>query len=260
MGHWEAIIKRPSRILDMFTGYHANKAQIHEAFIQAGIKISELDENLPQWDENVLHRIVTSFTDLRFPIMLALNKADTPQAETNIQRIKEEFPDMSQIAVSAKSECILQTLRANGSIVYDDESHSVVTSNCSEDERKRFDTVKTEVIERYGGTNIRHALNQAVSLRQPIYAFPVTDLNTLMSHTPQLKRDQPGVLTECISLKPGSTVDTMFSVMKFHYHTLKGDFVRCEARGINSPTHIVRKKDNIDETNSIIKIMTTKKS
>lgn len=81
---------------------------------------------------------------------------------------------------------------------------------------------------RYGGTNIRNALNQAVSLRQPIYAFPVTDLNTLMSHSPQLKRDQPGVLTECISLKPGSTVDTCFSLMKFHYHTLKGDFVRCE--------------------------------
>ena len=54
---------------------------------------------------------------------------------------------MSQIAVSAKSECILQTLRASGSIVYDDESLSV-TSKCSEEEMKRFETVKTEVVER----------------------------------------------------------------------------------------------------------------
>lgn len=37
MEKWDTIKRRPHRLVDMFTGYHATKAVIHSAFTQAGI-------------------------------------------------------------------------------------------------------------------------------------------------------------------------------------------------------------------------------
>lgn len=38
------------------------------------------------WSENVLHRIVDEFLSLRFPVLLALNKADKDGADIHVQR------------------------------------------------------------------------------------------------------------------------------------------------------------------------------
>lgn len=34
---WENIVKRPQKLVDMFTGYHANKATIYAALRNAGV-------------------------------------------------------------------------------------------------------------------------------------------------------------------------------------------------------------------------------
>ena len=34
---WDNIVKRPSKLVDMFTGYHANKSTIHQSLRNAGI-------------------------------------------------------------------------------------------------------------------------------------------------------------------------------------------------------------------------------
>ena len=45
--------------------------------------------NIGSWSDDVLHKIVTQFIAVRFPVYLVLNKADTPAAVDNI--IKYEF-------------------------------------------------------------------------------------------------------------------------------------------------------------------------
>jgi len=35
---WDNIVKRPEKLVAMFTGYHANKATIHTALKNAGIQ------------------------------------------------------------------------------------------------------------------------------------------------------------------------------------------------------------------------------
>ena len=42
--------------------------------------------NLAQWSEEVLQRIVAHFVRIRFPILLALNKCDTPSSAEHIHR------------------------------------------------------------------------------------------------------------------------------------------------------------------------------
>jgi len=42
---------------------------------------------MKSWKEDVLHKIVDSFLDLRFPMFLVLNKADLPGADRNVERL-----------------------------------------------------------------------------------------------------------------------------------------------------------------------------
>lgn len=81
---------------------------------------------------------------------------------------------------------------------------------------------------RFGSTNVHAALCKAVKLREPTYAFPVSCLETLRS-TRTSTGVKDSVLRDCISLKPGSTVNDLYSVM-CHYPVslLTGDFVRAE--------------------------------
>ena len=53
------------------------------------------------------------------------------------------------------------------------------------------------------------ALNMAVSLKQPEYAYPVRNLNTLMSSKGGRKGQNEGVLRHCLSLRPGASVKTL---------------------------------------------------
>ena len=74
------------------------------------------------------------------------------------------------------------------------------------------------------------ALQQAVKLKEPVYAFPVQCLETFHSVGKHSHNDCK-VLYDCISLKPGTTVEELYSVM-CHYpvQLITGDFVRAEVR------------------------------
>ncbi|XP_021348964.1 uncharacterized GTP-binding protein YGR210C-like isoform X2 [Mizuhopecten yessoensis] len=114
---WDSVIKRPSKLIDMFTGYHANRATIHTALHNAGIGDSELG-GIAGWKESVLHQIVDHFLRLRFPMLLVLNKADKPESTAIIQRLQTDMADFKSIAVSARTECLLQKLSKNGAVQY----------------------------------------------------------------------------------------------------------------------------------------------
>lgn len=69
---------------------------------------------------------------------------------------------------------------------------------------------------------------QAVSLREPVYAFPVHCLDTLQS-TGKSHVEKSQILRDCIMLKPGTNVEEFHTVL-CHYPVslLSGDFVRAE--------------------------------
>lgn len=110
MDKWDTICRRPSKLIDMFTGYHTNRATINAVLQKAGVdkcvswSPMHLNANflymylwgifsyrmlstLPQWDEDVLHRIVDVFLQIRFPVLNVLNKCDMPSSAANIQRL-----------------------------------------------------------------------------------------------------------------------------------------------------------------------------
>ncbi|XP_069124327.1 uncharacterized protein [Argopecten irradians] len=257
---WDSISKRPSKLIDMFTGYHANRATIHSALHNAGIGERELGA-IAGWKESVLHQIVDQFLRLRFPMLLVLNKADKPEATTIIERLQTDLEDWKTIAVSARTECLLQKLSKEGSVQYDYGSDTFqVISDTPDTQRTitELQRVSKDIFKRYGSTNVHEALCEAVKLRPPTYAFPVHCLDTLRSVG---RPPREAVLRDCVSLRPGTRVEELHTVL-CHYpvNLLSGDFVRAETMTEDKKLKPLRKDEMITTLNNIIKIMTTKRT
>lgn len=256
---WENIVKRPQKLVDMFTGYHANKATIYAALRNAGVTESELSK-IKTWDDKVLHRIVDCFLNIRFPILLVLNKADKETATDIITRLSAEFGDNYTIPVSAERECFLQKMEKEGCIKYNRGSDCFDILDCPSSIFTDLKKVEISILKRYGSTNIHNALCQAVSLREPVYAFPVHCLDTLQS-TGKSHVEKSQILRDCIMLKPGTNVEEFHSVL-CHYPVslLSGDFVRAETKNTDGSKRPMKKDEVLNNSNNIIKIMTTKRS
>ncbi|XP_061168004.1 uncharacterized protein LOC133176957 isoform X2 [Saccostrea echinata] len=256
---WDNIVKRPQKLIDMFTGYHANKATIYAALHNAGINESELSK-IKTWDSKVLHQIVDSFLNIRFPTLLVLNKADKESSTDIISRLSAEFGDGYTIPVSAERECFLQRMVKEGQIKYDRGSDQITPLECPSTILTELKRIENDIFKRYRSTNVQNALCQAISLREPVYAFPVRCLDSFQSigksHT-----EKGQILRDCIMLKPGTTVEEFHNAL-CHYPVslLSGDFVRAEtiqADGLKRP---VKKDEVISNSNNILKIMTTRRS
>lgn len=132
------------------------------------------------------------------------------------------------------------------------------------------------MMEKHGGTGVLAALNTAVSLRPPVYAYPVEKLDTCMvpksrmagsetgtkNRVAGLEEGESGVLRDAIAFKPQSAVHDLYNVLKWPqhgYNTMDGEFVRAECRLPNGTTRQMKKEEQITEDNCIIKIMCNKK-
>ena len=139
---------------------------------------------------------------------------------------------------------------------------------------------------RWGTTGVLEALSAAVALRQPVYVYPVADLDTEApvgwtssmgvggggsgsagagmggadgtSHVPRLR--------DCIPLKPGSRVEDVYDALKrgaLPHVTVQGDFVRAEGRGLDTAAHKkkqIGREAVIDDTCAVLRIQTNRKS
>ncbi|KAK6169080.1 hypothetical protein SNE40_020201 [Patella caerulea] len=263
MVKWDNIKRKPEKLIDMFTGYHASKSLIFKAFQQAGITEKELSV-IGQWKDDVLHNLVSEFLQLRFPMLVVLNKCDKPTSSKHIQRIQELYPDLPCIPVSSDSESYLQTQMKLGNLLLDTVLKKInLPENVNIDVKIRADNIQNNVLDRYGPTNVHEALCKAVGLKKPVYAYPVTCLDTFksISKSVSIGHRQADILRDCISLKPSTTVEELYAVLKHHPVSLiTGDFVRAETVDKEGCKRPVKKDEKIDDSNYIIKIMTTKRS
>lgn len=75
-----------------FSGYGTNLSLVQKTLDLLGIKEpSELEK----WDEEKVKKLVRQFMEVRFPTVLVLNKIDLPEADANISRICQKYPNVS---------------------------------------------------------------------------------------------------------------------------------------------------------------------
>lgn len=267
MDKWDSIMKKPCKLCDMFTGYHATQALIQLAFESTGITDNTLLA-IPKMEKAnaqlLVHKVVDNFLQLRFPVLLALNKIDLSDAVNNLKKFTEQSNDMTTVPVSARSECVLQQKCKDGLISYQSgASHfdfNVESQDQSDTPLKELADIKDNVLEVFGDTGVLQALSQAVSLRSPVYAFPVSCLDTCQSIR-VLTNEKSQTLRDCIVLKPGTTVGKLFDIMLYPpVSLLAGEYVRAEGVNSKGVKNVLHKQDLVNESNGIIKMMSTKKA
>ena len=119
------LLRFPQRFFELFGGYHCKPTVVWAALQQMGIaSISELSARLPLFTRGELHLFIAHFLRIRFPVILCLNKCDTPTSLNQVGRVKARFPHYVGECVSARLACQLLKLRAMC-----EQHHSLPTCN-----------------------------------------------------------------------------------------------------------------------------------
>ncbi|CAJ1327374.1 unnamed protein product [Effrenium voratum] len=258
------------RLFALFTGYRASQqlaAQVYEA---TGHHLANLAEDVLTWTELHLHILVACFLRVRFPIVVALNKADTAEAAAHIPRVQAAL-GRSAVPVSARSELWLLQQQKKGHLTYAEgggaESISLAATAPAE-VKEQVEQLCKRVLGVYKSTGVMEVLSQAVSRRSPIFCCPVLDFASLES----LQRPSGGYATakavakpklaSMVMLRPLSTVEEVHAALK-NEQMLRGDLVRAELLNLEAPpqAQVLRREDVLKGPKAmVLRILTNKKA
>eukprot|EP00727_Mastigamoeba_balamuthi_P004102 m51a1_g1369 hypothetical protein (651) ;mRNA; f:413045-415661 len=296
---WAAVRRRPERLPQLFSGYHADRSLVRAAMMRAGVDPTTFSlvpkgaagsgaSPIPpsSWTAKDLHLVVAHFLRVRFPVLVALNKADTAGAAVggNLARVLKAFPNERCVPVCARGELLLQHLVAEGAVSHADGSNTFEllpdatdelliqaavkagmraasgtedTPPTAEEVRTELQRLKENVLDKHGSTGVTAAMSTALAMRRPVAIFPVADLDTL---APLTTAAGPGPLRDCLLMRPGSTVGDAFEALKKEPNRmLGGDYVHAEALDFAGRKRVVHKSDALDAANSVLRIVATRK-
>ncbi|KAI9326573.1 P-loop containing nucleoside triphosphate hydrolase protein [Zopfochytrium polystomum] len=185
---WDGVMKRPSRLPGLFTGYQCPLALVHECVREAGI--GDPATLAPQaartawaWPR-AAERVVDVFLRRRFPMLVVLNKVDLPGAAERVARTARALRDEGgeAVPVCAAAEAWLQAQARAGKLVYTPGDGGFGLIVVGGDGLDAAELARAErVLAAYGSTGVLKALTTAVMLRPPVVCFPVKDLDTLQA-------------------------------------------------------------------------------
>lgn len=240
---WEPIRRVPTKLRTMFSGYRSSPAFVDAVLRRMGVADeATLKTVLPTWGPQELHLMVALYTRMRFPMVVALNKADLSTAAELAKQLRERYRDEVFVPVSAKAEWELLTLRKRGLVEYvsgspgftDLSRTGVQPSALTKEDAERLQrlhtffssTVQPRVDNKHHGarnpsialtsTGVQDVLCEALARCAAVLVYPVTAFEPAI---PSLKN--------CFSFKPGTTAEDVFWAMTYA-KLLDGKLVRFE--------------------------------
>ncbi len=284
---WTTISRKGrDRVSKMFSGYGQREVETQTILTALEQHLSDhynwdnaLD-HLDKWDQGDVHRLVSAFLGVRFPMALALNKCDLPSSKGYIDSIQESLPIHGAHAATPMAAA----------------DEMLFVRNHLRNEQPK----QPQRSERFPG-HVWKCLTSALQLREPILVFPVSDMTTYASMlgldkcagqsaslpSPGMIRcirvaggsvpscwddalqvyvmpskEKSGLiqLRDVLIMKEGSTVDDVFLALK-KIGAISGDFVRAEATGdIGEKAKPIPKHEVMSKRNRIIKIMSNKRT
>ncbi|KAK3089278.1 hypothetical protein FSP39_002288, partial [Pinctada imbricata] len=240
---WDNIIKRPHRLVDMFTGYHANKATILTAFHNAGI-----NERLSTVHDNVIPVSAQGECYLQKLTKDGAIQYTSGQSDFDIvsdlkldDAIREKLDFLERTVFKRYGGCnvheaLCRAVRLR-SPVYAYPIHCLSTLQSIGKPHSAGRDVLRDCISVKPGTTVEELYNimchYPINLISGDFVRAEVSLSICLSvhtainrKTSQCWRD---VLRDCISVKPGTTVEELYNIM-CHYpiNLISGDFVRAE--------------------------------
>ncbi|MDR2624371.1 MAG: redox-regulated ATPase YchF [Methanobrevibacter sp.] len=180
---------------------------IHEQLSGTGIGIGDVVEAkrtlssiYSKWSDEDIKILIRNLLKIAKPMLIVANKADLPSSQRNIERIKEKYPDV--IPASAESELALIRAAENGLIDYNpgDKNFNILKEGeLNGNQKKALEYIKVNVLEKYGGTGVQTALNNAIfKLLDLIVVYPVEDQHKFTDN-------KGNILPDAVLIKNGST-------------------------------------------------------
>lgn len=286
---WTTIVRKGrDRLPKMFSGYGQRDMETRniltalEEFLGHRYQRVRALDHLGDWDQGDIHRLVSAFLGVRFPMALALNKCDLPSSQGYVRLIQESLPiHGAHVCTPMAAENEMQFVR----------------NHLRNEESKCLNKLLAESFHGH----VWDCLTSALRLREPVLVFPVSDMTTY-SPLPGLHKraiscaslPSPGMircmkasggilpsfwdenqqvyvipskdkssrvqLRDVLIMKSGSTVEDVFLSLK-KVGAISGEFVRAEAAGeIGEKGKPIPKSTLIGKRNRIIRIMSNKRT
>ncbi|VEU24138.1 DEKNAAC105449 [Brettanomyces naardenensis] len=213
---WGSIVRRhigtKSSITEtlraQFGGYGASKEMVARAINS----IKDLPP-LDKWDNEWITKVVKAFMEVKFPMVLALNKIDHPDADKNVSKIMLKYPNMSAVLTSALTEVFLRKMAQQHYIKYELGTEFVDTyedlgpdSGLKEMDpvlKDRIETIRDLVLYRFGSTGVVQVLQEAAKKLELVPVYTVRNIHEFTGSGGKY------VFRDCTLFKRGSTVGSV---------------------------------------------------
>ncbi len=179
-----------------FSGLKVDEEQIKEV-----IRNTDLNYEIPSsWKDEEISVFAKELRKISKPMIIAANKADTPKAKENLEKMKKEF-DYKIVPCSAEAELALREASKDKIIEYvpgNSDFKILKEDKLSEKQKKALEFIKKNVLEVYNGTGVQEILNSTVfDLLNYIAVFP--------AGSNKLEDSKGRVLPDCYLMPEGST-------------------------------------------------------
>lgn len=201
-------IKEKNKATTILSGLGIKEKHIDEAIEKIGLEPEKLAREL---------RLLSK------PIIIAANKIDLNDSESNLKKMKETFPNLEIIPCCAEAEIALRNGSKNNLINYiPGSSNFTIKGNLTEQQKKGLELIKERILKKYGSTGVQECLNKAVfDFLEYIAVYPVENENKFS--------DKRGNVLPDVHLLPknSTTKDLAFKV---HQDIGKGFLYAIDAR------------------------------
>lgn len=212
-------------VAKQFSGLKVTEDQVKEV-----LRKSNFSDKPSLWPESEILEFASQLRKLSKPMIIAANKADHPDAQENIKRLEDSFPDYLIYPCSADSELALRQAAKAELIEYIPGSTDfTLKKDLDEKQKAALDKIKTSVLDVYEGTGVQEILNLTVfDLLKYIAIFPAS--------ANKLGDSKGNILPDCFLLPQGSTA------LDFAYY-LHTDFGKGFIKAIDAKTKQARGKE-----------------
>jgi len=148
-----------------------------KAIVKQIVEEMELPEDPKAWKDEHFQPFAKALRSKTQPVLIVANKADTPEAEENIKRLRERGYDV--IPTSAEAELVLRRADKAGLIEYVASSGDFVVkegAKLTAEQRKALDILEEKVLKKWGNTGVQLSIDRAIfDLLGMVAVFPVED-------------------------------------------------------------------------------------
>ena len=163
-------------IAERLSGLGVKEKHVAFALREAGVDRSNPDE----WSDDDLLRFVAELRKVSKPIMFAANKADLPEAERNIERIREK--GYLVVPTCSEAELLLRRAAEKGLLKYEPGSGNfeILKPDALTEQQLRALELTRKLLKKWGSTGVQQVIEKAIyELLELIVVYPVEDENKL---------------------------------------------------------------------------------